>query len=68
MRDILDDFEEIRHPARLRSGTERTVSAFVSGLRERPGRGGNATISANLNYLDVWDAPGVSWGRGRDLG
>jgi integrase len=56
MRDVLDSFAEICRPGRLRSVSERTLSAFVAGLRLRPGRGGNptmaaTTITSNLNYL-----------------
>jgi integrase len=55
-RYALDQFEAICHPARLRSVTERTLSAFVAGLRQRPIHGGRvgcapSTIRVRLEFL-----------------
>jgi integrase len=54
-RFTLDSFEQVCHPARLRSITERTVSYYVTGLRQQVGRGRTglmpSTIKVRLQYL-----------------
>ena len=42
-----DLFERICQPGALKAITERTLSAFVAGLRKEPGRGGNETMVAS---------------------
>jgi integrase len=53
--DTLDAFEDICQPARLRSISERTVSQFAAGLREREssrGKGNQpSTIKVRLQHL-----------------
>jgi integrase len=53
--DVFDLFEQLAHPARLRSINERTVSAFTAALRQKEtyGRTGMApsTIRVTLQYL-----------------
>jgi integrase len=53
--DVFNLFEELCHPGRLASVTERTVSAFLLGMRGRKVRGriGMAvyTMKVNLDYL-----------------
>jgi integrase len=58
MAKVLDHFEAICQPARVGAVDERTVSAFVAGLRKLPGRCGNATmapytIKVSLAFLRV---------------
>jgi hypothetical protein len=43
--DVFDAFEAICAPRQVRAINERTISAFVAGLRKRRGRGGNATMA-----------------------
>jgi integrase len=54
-RVMLDLFEEVCRPASLRGVTERTVSAFAAGLRDRPGYGGQmmqaSSIKVRLQFL-----------------
>src|SRR5262249_17954756 len=53
--DVFDLFEELCHPARLRSINERTVSQFAAAMRQKPtyGRVGMmpSTIRVNLQSL-----------------
>jgi integrase len=58
--NVLNLFEKVCNPRALRSITERTISAFVAGLRKLPGRtpdrnsGGKmipSTIQARLRFL-----------------
>jgi integrase len=53
LRTVLDVFEQVVNPAKLRSVTERTVSAFVKGLRERKRPGGKTGLAPITvkNYL-----------------
>ncbi len=51
-----DQFEQICSPRSVRSISERTVSAFVAGLRRMPGRNGResmapSTIKVRLQFL-----------------
>jgi integrase len=50
---VLDVFEAIVNPDKLRSITERTISAFVRGLRERKRPGGKVGLApmSIKNYL-----------------
>ena len=50
---VLDAFEQVVSPTKLRSITERTVSAFVKGLRERKRPGGRTGLAPMTvkNYL-----------------
>jgi integrase len=55
-RITLDLFEQLCRPSRLRSISERTVSAFVAGLRKLPVQGGRvgnrpSTIKVRLQFL-----------------
>jgi integrase len=52
-RSVLDVFEQIVRPERLRSVTERTLSAFVKGMRERKRPGGKVGLAPMTmhNYL-----------------
>lgn len=43
--NVFNLFEAVCKPATLRGITERTVSAFAAGLRQRPGRNGNKTMT-----------------------
>jgi integrase len=60
-RSMLDLFEELCNPKQLRSVTERTVSAFVAGMRKRPTRGRDGmqpgTIKVRLQFLHT----ALSW-------
>ena len=53
--DTLNVFEEVCHPTSVRTVSERTVSAFVAGLRKRKvhGREGHkqSTIKVRLQFL-----------------
>ena len=53
--ETMDRFEELCHPAKLRSITERTISAFVAAMRQKPTRGRNgmmaSTIKVRLQFL-----------------
>jgi len=52
--DVLNLFEELTHPARLRSVTERTVSAFLSGMRQRKVRGRTGMAASTMKvYLQL---------------
>lgn len=53
LRTVLDTFEAVVRPTKLRAVTERTISAFVKGLRERKGWGGRTGLSPITikNYL-----------------
>src|SRR5262249_12450810 len=66
-RKVLDLFERLCRPARLRSITERTVSAFAAAMRKKPtwGRVGMAaqTIKVNLQALRT----ALSWAKGQKL-
>jgi integrase len=65
---VLDVFEDVVNPDRLRSVTERTVSAFVRGLRERKrpqGKVGLAPMSIR-NYL-ISLKTALSWAVGQKL-
>src|SRR5215469_394097 len=42
---VLDVFEQIIHPVKLRGVTERTISLFVKGMRERKRRGGQIGLA-----------------------
>ena len=46
-RHVFHAFEAICNPRSLRAVTERTVSAFVAGMRKEPGRNGNPTMAAS---------------------
>jgi hypothetical protein len=65
----LDLFERLCNPASLRSVSERTVSAFVAGMRKEPGRrlGSvgmmESTIKVRLQYLHT----ALSWAAGQKL-
>ena len=50
---VLDVFEQIIHPVKLRGVTERTVSLFVKGMRERKRRDGKVGLApwTIKNYL-----------------
>ena len=50
---VLDVFEQIVNPTKLRSITARTVSLFVKGMRERKKRGGKVGLApmSIRNYL-----------------
>lgn len=50
---VLDVFEQVVRPTKLRAITERTVSAFVRGLRERKRPGGKTGLAPMTikNYL-----------------
>ena len=50
---VLDVFEAIVRPTRLRAITERTISLFLKGMRERPRRGGKVGLAPMTmkNYL-----------------
>jgi integrase len=50
---VFDVFEQIINPAKLRAITERTISAFVRGMRERAKRGGKVGLAPHTikNYL-----------------
>jgi integrase len=50
---VLDVFEQIIHPVKLRGVTERTISLFVKGMRERKRRGGRVGLApwTIKNYL-----------------
>ncbi len=52
---VLDVFEQIIKPRKLRDITERTISRFVQGMRERKKRGGAVGLAAYTvrNYLVV---------------
>src|SRR5262249_32362317 len=65
---VLDVFEDVINPDRLRSVTERTVSAFVRGLRERKrpqGKVGLAPMSIK-NYL-ISLKTALAWAVGQKL-
>jgi integrase len=53
--DTLDLFEKFCNPARLRSISERTISAFAAAMRQRPTRGRSgmmpSTIKVRLQFL-----------------
>jgi integrase len=53
--NVLDLFEELARPARLKSVSERTVSAFAKALREKPTKGRDgmmpSTIRVTLQFL-----------------
>jgi integrase len=65
--DVLDLFEELCHPARLRSVTERAVSAFAAAMRQKPTRGRvgmmASTIRVNLQSLHT----ALSWAVGQKM-
>jgi hypothetical protein len=44
-RTVLDVFEQIMNPTRLRLVTERTLSLFVKGMRERKRPGGKVGLA-----------------------
>jgi integrase len=48
----LDLFERLCRPRTLKAITERTLSAFLAGLRKQPGRNGNPTMAAST--IKVW--------------
>jgi integrase len=50
---VLDVFEQIIHPTKLKSITERTISLFVKGMRERKHAGGQVGLApwTIKNYL-----------------
>jgi integrase len=50
---VFDVFEQIVHPSKLSGVTERTISLFVKGMRERKLRGGKVGLSRVTirNYL-----------------
>lgn len=50
---VFDVFEQIVHPEKLRAITERTISAFVKGMRERKKRSGKIGLAPHTikNYL-----------------
>jgi integrase len=64
-----DLFEQICRPGRLRAVTERTLSAFVTGLRQQPGRGRGgdtmaaSTIKVRLQFLQT----ALTWAVGQRL-
>lgn len=54
--NVLNLFERVCSPKRVRSVTERTISIFAAGLRKLPGRGGKdgmapGTVKARLQFL-----------------
>jgi integrase len=54
-RATLDLFERLCHPAKLRTISERTISAFVAAMRQRPTRGrpgmAASSIKVRLQFL-----------------
>jgi integrase len=64
---VLDVFEEIVNPSKLRSISERTISLFVKGMRERKNRGriGLARFTIK-NYL-VALKTALSWALNQNL-
>ncbi len=63
---LFDHFEDICHPSGLDSITARTVSQFLAGLRQVPGRGPNgragmqvATLRVRLDYFHA----ALTWAR-----
>jgi integrase len=66
-RILLNTFEEVCAPKNLRSITARTISAFVTGLRARPGHGGKtmaaSTIKVRLQCLHTV----LHWAVGQNL-
>jgi integrase len=65
---VLDVFEQIVSPKKLRSITERTLSAFVTGMRERKRPGGRVGLAPMTmrNYL-VALKTALSWAVGQKL-
>jgi integrase len=65
---VLDVFEEIISPDRLRAVTERTVSQFVKGMRQRKVPGGKVGLAPMTirNYL-VALRTALSWAVGQKL-
>jgi len=55
--NVLNNFEEICHPRRLRAISERTISTFLAGLRKKPGRENPFmvpyTLRVQLNLLQT---------------
>jgi integrase len=68
-RATLDLFEQICNPTSLRSVNERTVSRFVAGLRELPGRRPGSkgmmpsTIKVRLQFLHT----ALAWAAGQKI-
>src|SRR5262245_30101224 len=65
---VLDVFEDVIDPDRLRSVTERTISAFVRGLRERKRPGGKVGLApmSIKNYL-ISLKTALAWAVGQKL-
>jgi integrase len=65
---VLDVFEDVVHPDRLRSVTERTVSGFARGLRERKRPNGKVGLAPMTirNYL-VSLKTALAWAVGQKL-
>jgi integrase len=65
---VLDVFEDIVKPDRLRAVTERTISAFVRGMRERKKRAGAVGLSPMTikNYLVALKTT-LAWAVGQKL-
>jgi hypothetical protein len=53
--DTLNLFEELCHPTKLRTISERTISTFAAAMRQRPARGRDgmmpSTIKVQLQFL-----------------
>jgi integrase len=47
--DTFNLFEELCHPAALRSITERTISRFVAAMRQRPTRGRTGMMPSSIH-------------------
>ncbi len=65
---VLDVFEEVVNPTKLRAVTERTVSLFVKGMRERKRPGGKIGLAPMTikNYL-VALRTALDWAVGQKL-
>jgi hypothetical protein len=65
--NVFNLFERICRPGRLRSVTERTISAFAAGLRKTPGNGTDgmqaSTVRARLQFLHT----ALQWAAGQGL-
>lgn len=65
---VLDVFEQVVNPAKLRGITERTLSLFVKGMRERKKNGGKVGLAQMTmrNYL-VALKTALKWAVGQKL-
>jgi integrase len=60
-RAMLDLFEQVCNPARLRSITERTISLFVAGLRKLPVRGRIGMMPSSIKVRLQFLHTALSW-------